>query len=391
MWRIVVFTVSCTSFVPTESSTEPAPEPSVPVTEPTEPTPTGTSADTSPTADTSPPPPTYCTISSPGPGYGYAHQQGVDGGIAHCDTPTVVTTDADKGPGSLRAALGSDRYVVFDPSLKGAQIRLDTDIVAAGLSNLTLDGRASDGTPLGVRISDRSVKLDGPDNVVISYIGFVGNDAAVDTDALTIRGNGANAARVLVAHNRFHNAADGALDIIWNRGFPMWVTVSANSFTCNDKTVLVGTFDPDEESLERYHLTFAENWFHKNLQRMPLVRNADLHYVNNVITDMANGGKGLTPDADAAVLAEDNAVASGDGKKGCRGDANGRRFILVNGPNAAVTERDTLYVDGGTGLPFNEDDQGDAFVKDALVPPYSYTRVPMDTARMAAVQAHAGY
>ena len=347
-----------------------------------------------PSGDTAPLPMGYCALPPWGLISAMPPMSALDGGHEYCAKPTIVTTLDDVGPGSLRQALARDRYVVFHSKLKGGQLRLQADLVVSGLTNVTLDGRAIDGTPLGIRISDRAVKLDGADDVVISYVGFIGNDAEEGTDALTLRGNGVNPVRVLVAHNRFHNAADGALDVIWNRDQPAWITVAYNQFTCNNKTMLVGTnhADPAIEGPARYHLTLVENWFHKNLQRQPLVRNTNLHYIGNVITDQASGGKALTPDRESAVLAEDNGFVSGEGGDACRGEAStGRRFILIAGPDAQVTERDNLLIDGGVGEPYNEDIQGAGFATGALEPPYAYPRVPMTEKRLADVKTNAGY
>lgn len=116
------------------------------------------------------------------------------GGDAYIGTPTHVTTLANSGAGSLRAALEStgDRYIVFDV---GGTIDLVTNIEAAG-SNITVDGSTAPSP--GITISGNGIRWYGRTgtDIIIKHLRFRGRagsagnwgDEASETDELSFVG-----------------------------------------------------------------------------------------------------------------------------------------------------------------------------------------------------------
>jgi pectate lyase len=203
---------------------------------------------------------------------GFAGTQGLTGGAGH---PVVVVTSADdSGPGSYREALsGGQRVVRFDPALAGETIHLQEPVEATG-SDLTLDGSGVD-----VTVSGHATRFSGT-NIVVAGMTFVYNDDVDEDDAITFR----DASETQVAGlfgNHFERGSDGLVDVIWNRGHDVYVTMCGNSFSHHDKAVLINSGDDDREG-GRYFVTMCHNTWTDVYQRMPLSRRAQVHQFNSL-------------------------------------------------------------------------------------------------------------
>jgi pectate lyase len=227
---------------------------------------------------------------------GFAGTQGLTGGLG--TEEVVVTSDADGGPGTYREALesGGDRIVRFDPSLDGATIHLQSPVEAAG-DNLTVDGSAAD-----VTVSGHATRFSGT-NIVVAGMSYRYNDDIDDDDALTFR----DATRTQVVGlfgNHFETAGDGLVDLIWNGGHDVYVTMCGNSFLKHDKAVLI---DSGDDALEggTYHVTMCHNVWTDVYQRAPLSRRARIHQFNSLFerfgqADGQGGGSKAGGDGDDA-------------------------------------------------------------------------------------------
>lgn len=80
-------------------------------------------------------------------------------------TTVHVTNLNDSGAGSFRAALGSNRTIVFDV---GGTITLNSELVGSGLVNLTVDGSAAPGS--GITFLGRTIIFQSSHNIIITNI-----------------------------------------------------------------------------------------------------------------------------------------------------------------------------------------------------------------------------
>lgn len=214
---------------------------------------------------------------------GFAGTQDLTGGMGH--DVVVVTTRDDSGPGSYREAMsGGDRIVRFDPGLDGATIHLQTPVKAPG-SNVTLDGSGVD-----VVVQGHATRFSGT-NIVVAGMTFRYNDDVNGDDAITFR----DAEQMQVAGlfgNSFEQAADGLVDVIWNGGNDVYLTMCGNSFAHHDKAVLIDSGDDTREG-GRYHVTMCRNWWNDVYQRAPLSRRALVHQFNSLFERYGEpGGNG---------------------------------------------------------------------------------------------------
>ena len=203
---------------------------------------------------------------------GYAGTQGLTGGLGH---PVVVVSTADDGgPGSYREALAAgERIVRFDPSLDGETIHLRSPVEATG-SDLTVDGSGVD-----ITVSGHSTRFSGT-NVVVAGMSFRYNDDVEEDDAITFR-DPTTTQVAGVFFNHFEQAADGLVDVIWNRGNDVYVTMCGNSFSHHDKAVLIHSGDDDLEG-GTYHVTMCDNAWDDVYQRAPLSRESMVHQYNSL-------------------------------------------------------------------------------------------------------------
>lgn len=203
---------------------------------------------------------------------GFAGTQGLTGGLGQ--EVVLVTSSEDSGPGSYREALSAgDRIVRFDPALEGEAIHLQSPVSAPG-SNLTLDGSDVD-----VTVQGHATRFSGT-NVVVAGMSFRYNDDVDGDDAITFRdATGTQVAGLF--SNRFERAADGLVDVIWNGGNDVYITMCGNWFANHDKAVLIDSGDEGREG-GRYYVTMCRNRWTDIYQRTPLSRRALVHQFNSL-------------------------------------------------------------------------------------------------------------
>ena len=220
------------------------------------------------------PPATLPTVSFDvdiGPG-GFAGSQGLTGGLG--GEVYVVTSVADSGEGTYRDAISQGHRVVrFDPSLDGATIQLESP-VETDASNLTIDGSG-----LRITVSGHATRFSGT-NIVVAGMHFKDNDDDEEDDAITFREPDDMQVFGLFG-NVFEHAADGLVDIIWNRGNDVYATICGNLFRHHDKAMLIDSGEDDREG-GRYNVTLCRNHWLDIYQRAPLSRYAHVHDFNSV-------------------------------------------------------------------------------------------------------------
>lgn len=250
-----------------------------------------------------------CTPSILSQIHGYAEIQQVTGGEGL--SPYVVTNTNDSGSGSYREALSQgDRYITFSPTLSSQTISLQSDVFAYS-NNITLDGRDAP----GLKISTHATKFEGT-NYVVAYMNYHFNDGTPDSDGITFRNSPAGGQQFFVYKCHFRNAADGSIDIIWNRGNDVHGTISHCKFEYVDKNILHHAGSPSNEG-GIYYLTFDHNWFYKCGSRNPYGRDGYVHYYNNLIEHwggISNDGQGAYSGFNSFYLIEHNiAIAANAG------------------------------------------------------------------------------
>lgn len=96
---------------------------------------------------------------------------------------------------------------------------------------------------------------------------------------------------------------DGLCDI---KGTQTDVTVSWCKFQDHDKTMLIGSSDSETGAKT---ITLAHNWYDGCVQRLPMVRRADIHIVNNYYSTRAGGfanSYGVGVRKNSRIVAENN-------------------------------------------------------------------------------------
>lgn len=195
----------------------------------------------------------------------------------------AVTTLADSGDGSLRAALegGGDRTIVFT-GLSGT-IALSSFIKVTG-ANVTIDGATA--APPGITVSGQPLHIDGnrgAHNVIVRGLRF--RDSAYD--GITIW-NGAS--RVVIDQVSVARAADGNIDIT-EGSHDITVSWSILAEPASGKMMLIKLNNPHRISLHH-------NLFIKGVERnpniavdngAPLTTDVTVDMRNNVIYDWGAG------------------------------------------------------------------------------------------------------
>lgn len=176
-----------------------------------------------------------------------------------------VTTLADDGPGSLRAAAEAvgPAWIRFRVS---GEIALRSPIQVE--SDKTVDGRGADITVTG----DGLFVQGGRGNVILTH--FAIRDSADDLIRFYDGG-----ARMWVHHMDLENGGDGAFDA--TEGVTE-VTISYTHIRNHDKTMLVGaSSDTGDGAGMRW--TGHHNWYEDCVQRLPFIRMGWAHSFNNLI------------------------------------------------------------------------------------------------------------
>lgn len=208
-------------------------------------------------------------------GFGRAARGGSPTRVVH------VTTTADSGAGSLRAALESDtsQWVVFDIGASArATITLRSTLRAR--SNKTIDGRGRD------VVINGTVEFRSAHNIVVTDLGFTNNTAArctQDGDVLSMRGPGATRPEdfetrdIWLNHLVVFDGGDGLLDI---RGGSR-ITVSWSHFHTHEKGMLFSMESAGAIEGREMEVTLHHNFFDRITRRGPQVSHGRVHFFNN--------------------------------------------------------------------------------------------------------------
>lgn len=162
-----------------------------------------------------------------------------------------VTTLADSGAGSLRAALESTEpyWIVFDVQ---GEIKLTNQIRMK--SNKTVDGRRR-----RITISGEKLGVNGQSNIIISDVKLTN---PVRGDAIEIRGANGNAKNFWFHHLELTRSQDGLIDF---RGGTD-ITISWCHFHTHEKAVLVST-DTNNGPNPDMRITAHHNYFERITRR----------------------------------------------------------------------------------------------------------------------------
>jgi len=200
----------------------------------------------------------------------------------------IVSTLADSGSGSLRAALESSEpwSIVF--SVDGL-IRWETDVLVE--SYKTVDGRGSDITV------DGTWRLEDVHDVIISDLTLTRSirdgeqSCEQDGDVIDIRGEGGPSPSDFTSHDiwlhhiAFRDGGDGLLDI---RGGTN-ITVSWSHFSDHKKVTLAWQ-DSAGQATPGMQVTWHHNHFDHTTVRNPRFHYGRAHYVNNFVDEWWQSG-----------------------------------------------------------------------------------------------------
>jgi pectate lyase len=248
-------------------------------------------------------------------GFGAGTTGGLNGDVY------TVTNLNDSGPGSLRFA-AEDRsskpiWIVFDPSLQGGTITLNSTIYLG--ANRTIDGRGSN-----ITITDHGITIGGnwgASNDIIT--GLTIRDVSNSSeDNITIYGVN----NIWVHHVSLSGQnSDGLLDI--SAGTKN-VTVDWSRFSDHNGAMMINSYStsPDPKNsnseilnghqLDNYerdkdtHVTLHHNVFDGTIQREPRVVFGEVHMYNNLLKDW--GSYAIGASFRAEVLVEGNIFDSDD-------------------------------------------------------------------------------
>lgn len=202
-------------------------------------------------------------------GYG-ANASGGAGG-----TLITVTSDADSGPGTLRAAVERNKGPVWVRFSRDMTIELRS-LVRVG-SNVTIDGRGR-----RITLQDHGLAIFGSRNVIVSNIAVDGRFRGISQAINIARG----ARDVWIDHvdlsrfnDRLVNVKTGSTD----------VTISWSKFHNHNKVMLLNNIT-DNSDLYRFaardggsRVTLHHNWFFNTVQRNPRAQFGIYHLYNNLL------------------------------------------------------------------------------------------------------------
>jgi len=201
-----------------------------------------------------------------------------------------VTTLADSGPGSLRAAAEADGAAWIRFRVDGV-IDLSSPIQVR--SDKTVDGRGADVTVTGHGLFVQG----GHGNVILTHFGI----RDTDNDLIRFYDGGAN---MWVHHMDLENGGDGAFDA--TEGVT-GVTVSHTHIRNHDKAMLVGAGSDDGDGASM-RWTGHHNWYEDCVQRLPFIRMGWAHSFNNLI-EWRSGTAMSVRIGDSQMLVEGNILA----------------------------------------------------------------------------------
>jgi pectate lyase len=233
-------------------------------------------------------------------GFGGGVSGGAGGAVVH------VSSDADSGPGSLRAALAGDtaRWVVFDRDLT---IRLSSGIAVG--SNKTIDGRGHD-VELTAPGQD-GLDLVGVHNVIVESLtlhdfGDVTKTADNDTpDAIHLD----HAEGVWIDHDDLSMAGDKLIAV--SNG-SSGITVSWNHFHDQEQVFQVGnqaTAAADAVQTVTVHHNFFDHTGYRN----PVIAYGRAHVYDNYYLDWKTYA--VRSQRAAQLYLQNNVFAAGDNRR----------------------------------------------------------------------------
>lgn len=282
----------------------------------------------------------------------------------------TVTNLNDSGPGSLRfAAEGrADKpyWIVFDPSLQGGTITLNSPIYMG--ANRTIDGRGSN-----ITIVNHGITIGGnwgASNDIIAGLA-IRNVNDPEEDNISIYGvNNIWIHRVSLSGWN----SDGLLDISAGTGN---VTVDSSRFSDHNGAMMINSYStsPDPKNsknevlnghqLDNYerdkntHVTLHDNVFDGTIQREPRAIFAQVHMYNNVLKDW--GSYAIGSSFRAQTLVEGNIFDSDD--------QYGSRAIVtqvgIDPEPGFVRAVNNLFLGTASG--------GSSGADKVFTPPYQYT------------------
>ena len=288
-----------------------------------------------------------------------------------------VTTDAERGPGSLRA--GAERgnaWIVFDD---------DYQIwVRSGLSiapNTTIDGR---GRNISIAGGSGSLAIHER-NVIVTGITLSSPNAGALTDGLEI--NGPRATDIWIDHVSFFMAPDELLPI-WvdaATGPPGDITVTWSRFgegglastseQSNTHGILIGAQAADGAAASRTRITLAYNVFRTNT-RSPLVGDgARAHIFNNYYPSW--GAYAIMVRRNGQIRSENNVFAGGG--------ADSNAFVLDESRSfgaEVLFDQGSYFPDGASGTMVRPEA--------VFTPDYGYQLLPADDSLAALIDGSAG-
>lgn len=194
---------------------------------------------------------------------------GGDGGVE-----VRVTTLADDGPGSLRAALAE----AAGPTL----VRFDVEGAIALASPVPVPSRTTVDGEGRVTLTGNGLYLSGAEDVVLRDLAF--QDVAGPGDAVTLDG----ARNVLVLHCAFDNgglAADQPDEFVAVVNGATDVTLAWSRFANTDKVFLFGNGDAPAEVDADIRVTLHDVLMVGNGRRHPFVRHGQVDVYNAVVAD----------------------------------------------------------------------------------------------------------
>lgn len=218
--------------------------------------------------------------------------RGATGGASGPDR--WVTTLADDGPGSLRAALdeGGGSWIRFavsgtiDPA-KPLEVPADT----------TVDGRDAE-----ILVTGGGLLLAQP-NVIIENLSFAPRETGNPNDpqdAVLVRG----ATRVWIDHCSFTGGGDKMIGVPSGTD----ISISWNHFHDHHQVVQLGTYETRDASKD-IRATLYDNFFERTGYRNPRIAYGLAHAFNNVLVGWTVHG--MSAVADGQLLAEANVFQAG--------------------------------------------------------------------------------
>jgi pectate lyase len=219
-------------------------------------------------------------------GYGAKAKGGLGGRFVE------VTSDKDKGPGTLRDALQHAKGATWIRFASDMTIVLATQLRVP--SNVTIDGRGKH-----VTLIDDGLGIYGSTNVILTHLTIDGR-----LNRLTQAVNVANGSRdVWVDHLDLSRMSDRLLNV---KNGSTDVTVSWTKFHDSDKVMLLNNITSknlfqnyDRDSIAR--VTLHHNYFLNTVQRNPRAQFGTFHLFNNLLENWDFYGMSFSLQARALV------------------------------------------------------------------------------------------